>query len=447
MSVKSKKESLLTSWKDIASYFDCDVRTCRRWEIKHGLPVHRIDEASSSRVYAYEDELERWFESRFKQKSIPEGVSYNKFRWYKSYYFLLAFIAIILIYFFLIKPSKPQKPADFKIENSSLIVLNENGQELWRYDTGIKNLCDEKYYEKRFQIKEDMEENAGRTLPHLIIKDLNGNGNREVLFCAQTKNQYGSGEILCFSEKGTLLWNKTTGREIKYGPKIYSPDYNFGGIVVDDMDRNGKQEIIVIAYNTPFFPTQLLLLNSEGEILGEYWNSGRINDVAFLDLNNDGRKEIIIAGINNEYHKGFLAVFSSTLVRGGSPQKENYYTCTDLEPGTEKYYILIPRTDVSLLEFVQEGVSQLNILKNKRLSILICPSMVFYEFDYNLEIQEARLSTAFEALNKKLVSEGKVNRVLDEEYRKNLAQGLLYYDGKSWVSHHTINMNWKNQEK
>jgi len=445
MSGKAKKENLVTSWKEIASYFDCGVRTCQRWEVKHGLPVHRIGETSSSGVYAYEDELERWFENRFGKKTIPERVSYNKFRWHNSYYFLLAFIAVILIYFFLIKPSKPRDPTDFKIENSSLIVLNEDGQELWRYDTGIKNLYDEKFYKKRFQIKQPGEDNS-REFPCLVIKDLNGNGNREVLFCVQTKNQFESNEILCFSEKGTILWNKTIGREMKYGPKIYSPDYNFKGILVDDMDRNGKQEIIVIANNTWFFPTQMLLLNCEGKILGEYWNSGRIGDAEFLDLNNDGRKEIIIAGINNEYHEGFLAVFSSNLIRGGSPQKEDYYTCADLEPGTEKYYILIPRTDVSLLEFVQEGIIQLNNLKNKRLSILTRPSMIFFEFDYNLEIQEARLSTSFEALNKKLVNEGKVNRALDEEYRKNLARGLLYYDGKNWVSHHTINMNWKNQE-
>lgn len=445
MSVKLKKEDLLSSWKEIAAYLDCDVRTCLRWEKKLGLPVHRLNKPFKSRVFAYKDELDRWLKEVDEDKSFVKKTIFQRVKRYKYLYLFLPFIGVILIIFFLLKNTNAKNPADFKIENSSLIVLNENGHELWRYDTKIKNLCDENYYRKRFQIRGNGE-NAARTLPHLIIKDLNGNGNREVLFCVQTKDKFESGKILCFNKKGTLLWDRSTGREMKYGSKIYSPDYNFGGIVVDDMNRDEKQEIIAIANNTWFFPTQLLLLNSEGEILGEYWNSGRINDVAFLDLNNDGRKEIIIAGINNEYRKGFLAVFSSTLVRGGSPQKKNYYICTDLEPGTEKYYILIPRTDISLLEFVQEGVNQLNILKNKRLSILSTPSNVFFEFNYNLEIQEPRFSTVFEALNKKVVSEGKVNRVLNEEYRKNLVQGLLYYDGKTWVSHHAMNMNWKNQE-
>jgi len=32
---KQKKENLLTFWKEIASYFDCNIRTCQRWEVKY----------------------------------------------------------------------------------------------------------------------------------------------------------------------------------------------------------------------------------------------------------------------------------------------------------------------------------------------------------------------------------------------------------------------------
>ncbi len=65
---------------------------------------------------------------------------------------------------------------------------------------------------------------------------------------------------------------------------------------------------------------QLVLLNAEGEILGEYWNSGRLSDYAFVDLNEDEKKEIVAVGPNNEFGKGCLVVFDPTKINGGSPQ-------------------------------------------------------------------------------------------------------------------------------
>src|SRR4030042_212802 len=61
------KDNLLRSWKDISAYLECDVRTCHRWEQKHGMPVHRAEGGETkSHVYAYTDELERWFQATFK---------------------------------------------------------------------------------------------------------------------------------------------------------------------------------------------------------------------------------------------------------------------------------------------------------------------------------------------------------------------------------------------
>ena len=51
----------LTSWKDIAQFFGREVRTVQRWEKEEGLPVHRHLHHSKSSVYAYPQELEKWW--------------------------------------------------------------------------------------------------------------------------------------------------------------------------------------------------------------------------------------------------------------------------------------------------------------------------------------------------------------------------------------------------
>jgi TolB-like protein/tetratricopeptide (TPR) repeat protein len=59
----------LNSWKEIASYFDRDIRTVQLWEKKEGLPVHRHEHDARSSVYAVPSELELWFNHRRKKSS------------------------------------------------------------------------------------------------------------------------------------------------------------------------------------------------------------------------------------------------------------------------------------------------------------------------------------------------------------------------------------------
>jgi len=63
MTSESPKGGMLTSWKEIARFFDRDARTVQRWE-KEGLPVHRHRHQRQSSVYAYAAELQAWWQQR-----------------------------------------------------------------------------------------------------------------------------------------------------------------------------------------------------------------------------------------------------------------------------------------------------------------------------------------------------------------------------------------------
>ncbi len=54
----------LETWKQIAGFFDREVRTVQRWEKTLGLPVHRYRNAKQDSVYAFEHELKTWREAR-----------------------------------------------------------------------------------------------------------------------------------------------------------------------------------------------------------------------------------------------------------------------------------------------------------------------------------------------------------------------------------------------
>jgi uncharacterized protein (TIGR02996 family) len=57
---QEKNERRLESWKEIASFFERDEKTVRRWERDLGLPVHRLPGVSKGRVYGFAHELAQW---------------------------------------------------------------------------------------------------------------------------------------------------------------------------------------------------------------------------------------------------------------------------------------------------------------------------------------------------------------------------------------------------
>src|SRR5271170_5208646 len=64
----------LVSWKSIAAYFDCDVRTAKRWERERGLPVHRAPGGKRSGVFAYLSELDSWLRTGVHEPKLLSGV-------------------------------------------------------------------------------------------------------------------------------------------------------------------------------------------------------------------------------------------------------------------------------------------------------------------------------------------------------------------------------------
>jgi hypothetical protein len=53
-------DSVLNSWKDIATHLHTSVRTAQRWELHFGLPIHRPSGTHKGPVLAFEAELDRW---------------------------------------------------------------------------------------------------------------------------------------------------------------------------------------------------------------------------------------------------------------------------------------------------------------------------------------------------------------------------------------------------
>jgi hypothetical protein len=424
------KDNLLRSWKDISAYLGCDTRTCHRWEKKHGMPVHRAEGGEKkSPVFAYKNELDSWFQQTFKNSHPARGKGGSVRR-----YLIWAAAAVLLLagaVFLVPRRVVRRQPADFSIEGATLIVRDKDKRELWRKDTGMEDLMREDYYRANLQV---MNHDTGNILPALVFKDINNDGDTEVLFAPKRiTDQTGEGRLYCYDRKGVELWSFQAGKELRGGGKVFSPDYRIAGFHARDLDGDGTQETIVEAFHAPDWPCQLAVLDCRGKMIGEFWNAGYLRDIAYHDLDGDGREELIVVGVNNEYRGGCLIVFDTRNIGGRSPQTGEF-VLEGLGPGTELYYVTVPRSDVSeAMGLYVADLRLLDITENHRIRATSSIGLIF-EFGFDLELLQLTWGHRYISDHLDMVKAGKLASVLDEAYAANLLKAVRYWNGSEWVA-------------
>lgn len=339
----------------------------------------------------------------------------------------------VLLFIFVPRFVYSRQPSDFRIKGSKLIILDEKRKNLWDFETGFDNLISEQEYRFQFQIRTRLQGDK-LVFPYLVIKDINLCGKKEVLFAPKTKGEFYETGLFCFDHKGKHLWPFKPGHELKFGEHLYSNDYRVFGIEPFDINNDGLLEVFLLSAHQPHSPSGLHVLDCQGKVLWEFINWGRIHDIAYQDLDADGNAEVLIAGINDEYGKGFLAVFDALRIGGSSPQSEKY-NCKDCAPGSEEYYILFPRTDVDkILKPDKVAIDEIHILKSKRIELQAQISRIFFELDFNLRVQDAKPSDLFKNMHRELRAAGKINSELNDQYYEDLKKGVLYWNGKELTS-------------
>ncbi len=270
------QDNLLRSWKEISAYLGCDVRTCHRWETDRGMPVHRAQGAESkSPVFAYKDELDRWFQGTFKNSNrLREKAPYRPVPWLK-WAAAGAIVAGPGRTLSLLR-GKPRPGPAGRFHDRRVLSRYPGQAEARALALSIRSLrtsCPRASSGREFQA---LSRNPDNSLPlpdHQGISTAMGTP-KSSSHRKRMRRQTGSGRLYCFDRKGTEIWRFDAGKELNCGEKVFSPDYRIPGFVCHDTDGDGHLETLVFAFQKPDWPCQMALLDSSGRRLGEYWNSG-----------------------------------------------------------------------------------------------------------------------------------------------------------------------------
>ncbi|MGJ5817435.1 hypothetical protein [Paludibaculum fermentans] len=342
MSSQNQPARLLQSWKEIAAFFDVTVRTVQNWEEEHNLPIHRMP-GTKGRIFAYADELDTWRKQRDGVKAeaeevpplalpeLPVARAESRTR-------LIVVVAACLVLaalgaFWVMRP-RPN-PNMCRIEGQTLVVYDEQGVAAWNYKLP--------FVPYQGDVRRDPSFDSWQ------IADVDGDGRREVLF--PLRNNLDSSlddELYLFSADGQLLWKRHFAKPVLRDGFMLKGPFTVRRIALVPINGSKESRILVAATHRLHSPSLISLLDTNGNMLREYWHAGHITSLLVDDHGNDGRALIYLGGIANGYRAADLTVLDPDKFGGASVESDPAEQIVTREPTVEKARLLLSRSSLNL---------------------------------------------------------------------------------------------------
>ena len=293
---------------------------------------------------------------------------------------------------------------------------------------------------------EKIEREHGNFLSKIV--DLDGDGKNEVITAIPSLgSDHGKANVLqVFSSGGTIIKTVEFGEAVQFrGAQYHGRDFGAYAILVEDFAGSGAKEIIVAAASgrSPFLVERF---DASGRLMGEYWHFGTFYGVYAEDLKQDGKKEVILCGVNDAapLTEGVFApivVLDPTKIVGkteslGSPG-------FGFTPSSaEVYYLRLPQSDINEASHSKAWVTSMRPVRWDTLEALsfwqygTAPQdlpMFEYIFSRNMSLLAVKSEDRTIKLRDSLVETGVLKGRIDATYLDRLKEGVKYWNGKEWT--------------
>lgn len=450
----------LNSWKEIAHYLGKGVRTAQRWEKELGLPVHRIASTGREIIFAFRNEIDRWLlaseQARRDEAAIykpadepavtvpvpdgtastlPEGVtrrqpSYTNpkalWSWASSASALLLVALFVVLWSFFVA-NRLGAPEQFHINSSTLAVTDRAGRLLW-----------EKIFDAPFLTARYANDTLLTMRPPVWFGDLDSDSRRETVLLYDPVTRLRSGSFLfCFTDRGEEKWRFAPGKAVRDTQKTYDPPFTIQNFMVADIDEKGTKRIVLTSHHVSDYPNRFVVLDGAGNELSEYWHSGFLEHIDLMDLDDDGRQEILLAGVNNGYGSATLVILDSGSLRGASRQAPgDPRQLQGFDLGYELAVLLFPRSCINQRLENYNLVASL-VANDDTIRVEVDEkrgdpdSRVTYLLNQSLEVIDASVSDRFKTIHRDLRLSGKLDHDLTGEEIARLRDVRILRNGDS----------------
>jgi|GEM_PF-1936875 len=218
-----------------------------------------------------------------------------------------------------------------ELTGGGLKGLNNHGKKLWYHPLSTA--------ENDGSSSEITEAERRSYMKKLVLTDLDGDRESEVIFGTVKSDKNSSETVTCLNSRGQLLWTYTEDRAVTWSNgHTYKPPFLLRYLKADTV--SGKHVMAVFSH-APYFPTKLILLDALGNTAAEYLHSGHLNAGLWVDFDRDSRPDILFGGVNNAYNKAVLGLLKPDSSLSQRPAQPDW-----VPSGMSLvYYALLPRMD------------------------------------------------------------------------------------------------------
>jgi len=126
------------------------------------------------------------------------------------------------------------------------------------------------------------------------------------------------------------------------------------------------------------------------------------------------------------------------------------YIPLDIPEGREKYYILLPQTDLCKAgQLKRNGATNIRMTADSLLQVdtweiqgdAPLPGIIYY-FNAAMKCVRVDANDYFVKAHQQMVETGKLIKKLDERYYEELRDNIKYWDGEKFVNHPTMNKKY-----
>ena len=447
-------KKILDGWKEIAEYVGKSIRTIQRWEKEENFPIKRIKDKKS--VFAYPDEIDKWMVRKGKKRTLSENKQENFSnsilvseksigRRIALYPILAALIILVLIAgynfysFYKIRKLQNRKLYyEVKGEGSILNIKDQYGNVLKTFNTITDNY-------KKFAF-------VSGNCQYVHFVDLNNDKILDMVYAEIAPEKAKEVKIFISDLNGNLVekkkFNLYISYKIKGGNYLYD-NFHIQNLKVDDLDNDGKLELIILQIDIPLYPSCVRVLDLNGKEKFRFWHPGRFRSLEIRKVN--GKKTIVLSGTNNCLHELSLPVivfiksdwkFYNKTLDFIQPENTNFNPLNLLNMVYLTFFIdNFKITNYYLAQFYKNNNTETHMEFAAFCSPKI-PNLTYKKMDINFSVSQdiLRIITDYQGhvINKFFLTSFLVAEHIEnpEDYIDKHVK-ILYYDGGKWSENYT----------
>jgi signal transduction histidine kinase len=239
-----------------------------------------------------------------------------------------------------------------------------------------------------------------REHPLIKVENLDSDKWNEILVVIDDDSQH-TGQLFCLDYMGNVKWVFYAGQNFNENTGIQTNNtipekFHIREFLIDSFKDTPSKEILVYCQHFALFPCQLAMLDHKGNVIGEYWHPGIIFYSSYADLDSDGRKKLICAGINNRLDWRPIIFILNLKELTGKIQGPPYTIFSDIKPAKENKYVVLPQIkniDWTWVEVSPKGAVQGMTIEPEDIYLVLFDGR-HYSLSKNLEYRSCEFRVA-----------------------------------------------------